>query len=78
MDIKHYLDATYLKTAAQANLSEKENNEVVKNAIQEAIDCQFKLIMIRPEQVTFAKEMREKEKYKVTIGTDIYFQKGEG
>ena len=78
MDIKHYLDATYLKTAAQANLSEKENNEVVKNAIQEAVDCQFKLIMIRPEQVAFAKEMIKKSKSKVTIGTVIDFPKGVG
>ena len=51
MDIKNYLDATYLKTATQANLSEAENAVIVKNAIQEAIECQFKLIMIRPERI---------------------------
>ena len=33
MDIRNYLDATYLKTAAQANLSEAENAVIVKNAI---------------------------------------------
>ena len=43
MNIKQYLDSTYLKTAAQANLSEDENTEVVKNCIQEAIDNDFKL-----------------------------------
>ena len=78
MDIKNYLDSTYLKTAAQANLSEAENTAIVKNAIQEAIDCQFKLIMIRPEQVVLAKEMIQKAKSKVTIGTVIDFPKGEG
>ena len=46
MNIKHYLDSTYLKTAAQANLSEQENTEVVKNCIQEAIDYDFKLIIV--------------------------------
>lgn len=78
MDIRHYLDATYLKTAAQANLSEEENNEVVREAIQEAIDHQFKLIMIRPEQVVLAKEMIQQVTSKVSIGTVIDFPAGEG
>jgi deoxyribose-phosphate aldolase len=78
MDIRHYLDATYLKTAAQANLSEEENNEVVREAIQEAIDHQFKLIMIRPEQVVLAKEMIQQATSKVSIGTVIDFPAGEG
>ena len=78
MDIRNYLDATYLKTAAQANLSEAENAVIVKNAIQEAIECQFKLIMIRPEQVALAKEMILKAQSKVTIGTVIDFPEGEG
>jgi deoxyribose-phosphate aldolase len=78
MDVRHYLDATYLKTATQANLSEDDNNEVVKKTIQEAIDCQFKLIMIRPEQVVLAKQMIQKANSKVTIGTVIDFPAGEG
>lgn len=78
MDVRHYLDATYLKTAFQANLSEKDNNDVVKKAIQEAIDFQFKLIMIRPEHVVLAKEMIQKANSKVTIGTVIDFPAGDG
>ena len=30
MDIKQYLDSTYLKTAEQANLSEEKNTETIK------------------------------------------------
>lgn len=78
MNIKHYLDSTYLKTAAQANLSEQENAEVVKNCIQEAIDYDFKLIMIRPDQVVLAKKMIEAANSKVTIGTVIDFPLGNG
>lgn len=78
MNIKQYLDATYLKTAAQANLSEIENIEVVKNNIQEAIDNEFKLIMIRPENVALAKKMIQKAHSKVTIGTVIDFPLGNG
>lgn len=78
MNIKHYLDSTYLKTAAQANLSEKENAQVVMNCIQEAIDNDFKLIMIRPDKVALAKKMIQDAKSKVTVGTVIDFPLGNG
>ena len=78
MNIKHYLDSTYLKTAAQVNLSEKENTQVVVNCIQEAIDNDFKLIMIRPDKVALAKKMIQDAKSKVTIGTVIDFPLGNG
>ena len=78
MKIKQYLDSTYLKTAAQANISEQENTEIVKNCIQEAIDNNFKLIMIRPDKVTLAKKMIDEAHSKVTIGTVIDFPLGNG
>lgn len=77
MDIKQYLDSTYLKTAQQANLSEEKNTEVVKSYIQEAIDNNFKLIMIRPDKVILAKEMIQKANSKVAIGTVIDFPEGD-
>ena len=76
MDIKNYLDSTYLKTAQQAGLSEQKNTEKVTSFIQEAIDHQFKLVMIRPDQVSLAKEMIVKARSKVTIGTVISFPEG--
>lgn len=76
MNVKQYLDSTYLKTASQAGLSEGENNTVVKNAIEEAIREGFKLIMIRPEYVALAKEMIAKAKSTLLIGTVIDFPEG--
>jgi deoxyribose-phosphate aldolase len=76
MNIKQYLDSTYLKTAAQANLSEDENTEIVKNCIKEAIDNDLKLIMIRPDKVALAKKMIDESNSKVTIGTVIDFPLG--
>jgi deoxyribose-phosphate aldolase len=76
MNIKHYLDSTYLKTAEQAGISEKENIKLVAFFIQEAIDEQFKLIMIRPEMVILSKEMILNQKSKVDIGTVIDFPNG--
>ncbi len=76
MDIKSFLDSTYLKTAEQAGISENENAKIVVNCIQEAIDENFKLVMIRPEMVSLAKKMIADQKSKVTIGTVIDFPKG--
>jgi len=76
MNIKQYLDSTYLKTAEQSGLSEIDNTTIVKGFIQEAIDEGFKLIMIRPDQVKMAKEMITKAKSKVLIGTVISFPEG--
>jgi deoxyribose-phosphate aldolase len=74
--IKQYLDSTYLKTAEQANLNEKENTKVVQDFIQEAIAEEFKLVMIRPDQVKLAKSMMVKANSKVLIGTVIDFPEG--
>lgn len=76
MDIKQYLDSTYLKNADQANLTEEENTQVVKNTILEAIEEGFKLVMIRPEHVKMARKMIDEAKSKVVIGTVIDFPFG--
>lgn len=76
MNIKQYLDSTYLKTASQAGISDAENLIVVKNAIKEAITEGFKLIMIRPEFVSLAKEMIVAAHSSLLIGTVIDFPEG--
>lgn len=76
MNIKQYLDSTYLKTAEQAGISESENTNIVKKFIEEAIKEQFKLIMIRPDHVAMARKMISEANSKVTIGTVIDFPFG--
>jgi len=76
MNIKQFLDSTYLKTAEQAGISEAENNTVAQSFIKEAIDEKFKLIMIRPGFVSIAKEMISHAKSKVSVGTVIDFPEG--
>jgi len=76
MNIRQYLDSTYLKTASQAGLDEDQNTVVVKKFIQEAIEEDFKLIMIRPNMVSIAKEMMDAAFSKVGIGTVIDFPNG--
>ncbi len=77
MDVRQYLDSTYLKTAEQAGLTLAKNKEIVVDTIQEAIDNSFKLVMIRPEFVKLAKEMIKEANSKVTVGTVIDFPKGD-
>jgi len=76
MDIKQYLDSTYLKTPLQAGLSVEENTKVAASFIAEAIEEHFKLIMIRPDMVSLAKKMITDEQSKVLIGTVISFPEG--
>ncbi len=76
MNIKNYLDSTYLKTAEQAGISESEDEIIVETYIQEAIDEGFKLIMIRSKHVSLAKKMIEKANSKLVIGTVIDFPFG--
>ncbi|MFV7234423.1 deoxyribose-phosphate aldolase [Flavobacterium sp. ZB4R12] len=76
MNIKQYLDSTYLKTATQAGLSEADNIIVTKKFIQEAIDEHFKLIMIRSDMVSTAKKMIVDANSNLQIGTVIDFPEG--
>ncbi len=77
MDIKQYLDATYLKTAQQAGLTQQENTIVVKNNVLEAIEEGFKLVMIRPEMVALAKKIISDANAVLQVGTVIDFPNGE-
>lgn len=76
MNIKKYLDSTYLKTAEQAGINVEDNVKVVKGFVQEAIEEHFKLIMIRPDMVVLANQMVSDAGSNVQIGTVIDFPEG--
>ena len=67
MNIKDYLDSTYLKTAKQAKVSEKGNLKIVDDFVQEAIIENFKLVMLRPNKVAFAKKKLKKHNQKYVL-----------
>lgn len=78
MDIRAFLDSTYLKTADQAGLSQEENVKVAEKVILEAIQEKFKLVMIRPDMVKRAKQLVTAAGSKVLVGTVIDFPQGNG
>ena len=76
MEINQYLDATYLKTASQAHLLEEENKQKVVDLINEAILYDYKLLMIRANYISLAKEMLKEAGKSNLIGTVIGFHEG--
>jgi len=76
VNIASYLDSTYLKTAAESDISEIETKEIVVNAIKQAIDSKFACIMIRSEFIAIAKELIEISKSKLKVGTVVDFPFG--
>ena len=76
MKLNQYLDATYLKTASQANITEEENQQKVIDLIKEAILFDYKLIMIRAKYIPLAKKMLDNASSKTLIGTVIGFHEG--
>jgi deoxyribose-phosphate aldolase len=76
MNIGDYLDTTYLKTSEQAGISEDETKQNVISLINEAIENNFKLVMIRPKFVKLARKMIDEAKSKTLVGTVIGFHEG--
>lgn len=76
MNIKQYLDSTYLKTAEQSSISKKKNIKIVEEVVNEAVLEKFKLIMIRPEYIKLAKNIINSSHSNLLVGTVIDFPKG--
>ncbi len=75
-NLAKYLDSTYLKTAAEANITSKKDKDIVQNIIKEAIEFNFKLVMIRSNHISLAKKIIKEKNSLVKIGTVIDFPLG--
>ncbi len=76
LNIAKYLDSTYLKTAAEAGITELENKEIVLQVIDEAINNKFACIMIRPDFVSMAVDRISSVNSDLKVGTVIDFPSG--
>ena len=76
-NIGDYIDSTYLKTSEQAGISDDETNRLIVKTIQDAIDHNMKLVMIRPEFVSLANQMIKEYSSNVLVGTVIGFPHGD-
>ena len=75
--LRSFLDSTYLKTAKQASLSDFDNQQIVKELVQEAVAFNFKLVMILPQYVRRTRMFLDKQDSNVLLGTVIDFPLGE-
>lgn len=78
MKLNTYLDATFLKTPQDSGFSQEETTEQVVQLIKDAIADDYKLVMIRNNYISLAKEMLSQAKSKVMVGTVIDFPFGNG
>ena len=76
VNISTYLDSTFLKTSSELGVSNLELEILVTAIINEAIDYEFKCIMIRPMFVSLAKQIKDQRKSKINIGTVVDFPLG--
>ena len=76
MEISQYLDATYLKTPEQAEISEDETLQRIISLTKEAIKYNYKLIMVRANYILNVKEILKVSNSSVLIGTVISFPDG--
>ncbi len=76
MKIEQYLDSTYLKTAEQAAISEEKTKQNVIDLVEEAIENNFILVMIRAKYIALAKKIIKDANSNVKVGTVIGFHEG--
>ena len=76
-NVGQYIDSTYLKTSEQAGISDDETNRLVTKTIQDAMDHNMKLVMIRPEFVGLADQMIKEYDSDLLVGTVIDFPNGD-
>ncbi len=76
IDVKNYLDSTYLKTSAQSGLSDEETKQKVYELVDEAISEGFYEVMIRPDFVKEIKDYITDKNSGVKVGTVIGFHEG--
>ena len=76
-NIGSYIDSTYLKTPDQAGISSDETDVIVFDTIQDAIEHNMKLVMLRPEYVRTAREFIDSKGANVLVGTVIDFPHGD-
>ena len=76
-NVGQYIDSTYLKTSDQAGISDDETTRLVMKTIQDAMDHNMKLVMIRPEFVGLADQMIKEYDSDLLVGTVIDFPNGD-
>ncbi len=76
MKLVSYLESTYLKTPDEASLSNKETIGIITKLVNQAIEYDFKLVMIRANHIKLAQQIISQKKSHLLIGTVVDFPFG--
>jgi|TARA_B110000240_G_C13510099_1_gene458815 deoxyribose-phosphate aldolase len=76
-NVGEFIDSTYLKTSEQAGIDEEQTDVIIFDTIKNAIEHNFKLVMLRPEYVKTAREFIDSKGADVLVGTVIGFPNGD-
>ena len=60
MEIRNYLDSTFLKLPAETGLADGLHDDLVRQTVLEAIDENFAAVVVRPDQVVMANKLVDK------------------
>ena len=77
LNINKYLDSTFLKTPLECKMEELDYVFKLESIIQEAIDYNFKLIMLRLQYIPLAIKLINEQKSSLLTGTVIDFPLGD-
>ncbi|MEH0008312.1 MAG: deoxyribose-phosphate aldolase [Flavobacteriales bacterium] len=76
MDLRPFIDSTYLKTPQEAGISVKADREVVVHLVQEAVKEGFKAVVLRPNHVGLARKMVDEAQSALHVVSVVDFPKG--
>lgn len=76
MDLRPYIDATYLKTPERTFLDDHQMRTQIQEFVKEAIRESYRAVMILPSYVPMARWLIDSAGSKVYLGTVISFPEG--
>lgn len=76
MDLRPFIDSTYLKLPQEAGISVKADREAAASLVQEAVKTGFKAVVLRPKHVGLARRMVDESKSAVRVVSVVDFPRG--
>ena len=74
--VKKFIDNTFLKTSLELDTSEEDLKEKIQVFIKESVQMDFKCVVVRPEYLNLAFNIKSKFKSSIKIATVVNFPLG--
>ena len=74
--MKKFIDNTFLKTSLELDTSEEDLKEKIQAFVKESVQMDFKCVVVRPEHLNLAFNIKSKFKSSIKIATVVNFPLG--